>query len=444
MIRFLNPILLAGLAAVVVPVVLHLLSRSRFRSVEWGAMLFLPGGDSRRPQASRLRQWALLLIRSALIGVLAVTLALPVVRAGHPSGAEFAAIILDRSASMGWIENGQSRLERARETAMNVLASLRAGDQAALLTVGGDDPEPTTSSDLQSVAQQILATSLGTGRADLAAALMQAVKLCNQHPRMNGQIFIVSDRQAGNWQGFDADFLRQWNKQSHPPVTWMPIGTTTADNVGIDSIDFLNPPAIRGLAAEIAVHVHNYGIAAHGPIHLTLDSDNQQLAEAHFTLAPREQRSIIFAIHFPHVGPIELSASIDTDDLTSDNTRPYVLDVVDRLPVLIISGDQRPGRFRSEADFLQLALCPFSDGKADDPRNPCTVHTIDADHWDEHSLDGQRVAILANVPTISPDQVRALEQFSYAGGGVIIAPGNLVHPDDYNQNLYRNGTGILP
>jgi hypothetical protein len=176
MMQFLNPILLAGLAAVVVPIVLHLLSRSRFRSVDWGAMIFLPGGDSRRPQASRLRQWALLLIRSGLIASLAFTLALPVVRAAHPPGAVFAAIVLDRSASMGLIENDQSRLERAREAAMNVLASLRPGDHAALITVGGgDDAEPLVTSDFQSIAQQILAADVGDSQADLPAALARCI-----------------------------------------------------------------------------------------------------------------------------------------------------------------------------------------------------------------------------------------------------------------------------
>ena len=71
---------------------------------------------------------------------------------------------------------------------------------------------------------------------------------------------------------------------------------------------------------------------------------------------------------------MKLTAVIDANDLASDNTRAYVVDVSDRLPVLILSGDEHAGRFRREADFLQLALTPFSTSTtrpADDNRNPC-------------------------------------------------------------------------
>lgn len=447
MIQFLNPILLAGLAAIVVPIVLHLLSRARFRSVDWGAMMFLPGGDSRRPQASRLRQWALLGMRSALIAILAITLALPVVRAGRPPGPMLAVIILDHSASMGRTENDRSRLDRAREAAVNVLAHLYPGDQAALITVGGEDSTTPATDDLQSIAQKILATEQGNEHTDFAAALMRAAILCRQHQDERARIFIVSDRQANNWLGIDPAFAKKWNNQKLPPITWLPIGSGSTENVAIDSVDLFNAPAIAELSTEIELHVHNYGNVSRGPIHLMLSSGDQQLVETDLTLEPRENRAVKLPIHFAHAGAMELTAAIDTVDLLSDNSRQVALDVVERLPVLIISGDQRLGRFRSESDFLRLALSPFSSPTtrpADDPRNPCVVTVIGSDSWTPRSLNGHRVVVLANVPNLSTDQVRALEQFTYTGGGVIIAPGNLVRPDDYNQMLYRNATGILP
>jgi hypothetical protein len=180
---------------------------------------------------------------------------------------------------------------------------------------------------------------------------------------------------------------------------------------------------------------------------LTLADAAQQLAEADLTLAAREDRRVVLPVRFTHAGEVKLTAAIDSDDLASDNAQPYVVDVAERLPVLIISGDQRPGHFRREADFLQLALAPFSTSTTqptEDARNPCIVQVVDADQWTPQMFDSQRVVILANVPTLSTDQVKALEQFTYTGGGVIIAPGNLVRADDYNLTLYRNATGISP
>ena len=64
--------MLVAAGAAVLPVVIHLLSRSRYRSVDWGAMMFLDGADANRQRRSRLRQWLLLAVRTALVAVLAV------------------------------------------------------------------------------------------------------------------------------------------------------------------------------------------------------------------------------------------------------------------------------------------------------------------------------------------------------------------------------------
>src|SRR6476620_7104825 len=75
---FLNVTMLAGIAGALVPLILHLLSRSRYRTVEWGAMMFLRGGEARVMQSARVKQWIILLMRMGLIAALAMALAQPV------------------------------------------------------------------------------------------------------------------------------------------------------------------------------------------------------------------------------------------------------------------------------------------------------------------------------------------------------------------------------
>src|SRR4051812_48387339 len=112
---FLNAIMLIGVAAAVVPLVLHLLSRARYKDVEWGAMMFLEGADARKRQSARFTQMLLLVLRSVVIALLAIALARPIVRgkwAGQVSeGRVTAALILDCSASMGFDENGRTRFQ---------------------------------------------------------------------------------------------------------------------------------------------------------------------------------------------------------------------------------------------------------------------------------------------------------------------------------------------
>jgi len=75
----LHPLMLAWIAGAAVPLVLHLLSRSTYRAVPWGAMMFLTGIDAGPQRSAHLKQWTLLLLRMTLVGLLAVALARPVI-----------------------------------------------------------------------------------------------------------------------------------------------------------------------------------------------------------------------------------------------------------------------------------------------------------------------------------------------------------------------------
>src|SRR5262252_4694660 len=97
---FLNPLMLAGIGGAAVPLVLHLLARARYRSVDWGAMMFLTGAPTTRQRHHmRLKQWTLLLVRMAIVATLAVALARPTIEgrlaglAGN--GRATAVIVLD-------------------------------------------------------------------------------------------------------------------------------------------------------------------------------------------------------------------------------------------------------------------------------------------------------------------------------------------------------------
>src|SRR5688572_31966589 len=89
---FENAVMLAGLGGAVVPLVIHLLGRARYRSVEWGAMMFIEADDAPRfREPGRLRGWTLLGVRMAAVCLLAVALARPVTETFRGTSAAAAA-----------------------------------------------------------------------------------------------------------------------------------------------------------------------------------------------------------------------------------------------------------------------------------------------------------------------------------------------------------------
>src|SRR5437762_14250692 len=102
---FLNLVMLAGIGGALLPLVLHLLSRARYQTVDWGAMIFLADLDTQRRSSGRLKQFTLLALRMLIVATLAIALARPAISKGRAlriAGQTriTAVIILDCSASM--------------------------------------------------------------------------------------------------------------------------------------------------------------------------------------------------------------------------------------------------------------------------------------------------------------------------------------------------------
>jgi len=72
--------MLWGLGAVAVPIIIHLLNRRKFRTVTWAAMKFVKLSIDQNQRRMKLEDLILLLLRCAMLALLALALARPVMR----------------------------------------------------------------------------------------------------------------------------------------------------------------------------------------------------------------------------------------------------------------------------------------------------------------------------------------------------------------------------
>jgi hypothetical protein len=119
---FQNPIAWLGLAAIAVPIVVHLLGRRRARRLPFPTLRFVPASPLPPVRRDRLTDAVLLLVRAATIAAAAVALAQPLwltgARAIDVERALSRAVIVDTSASMDRLAPGGERaIDRARRDA---------------------------------------------------------------------------------------------------------------------------------------------------------------------------------------------------------------------------------------------------------------------------------------------------------------------------------------
>src|SRR5947208_1631082 len=102
--------MLAGLAAVLIPPLIHLLNRRRYDVVRWGAMQFLEVSQRTRRRVF-LEEVILMLVRMGLIALMVLALAAPLDASRWldflaDRGSRDVVLVVDGSASMGYRSPG--------------------------------------------------------------------------------------------------------------------------------------------------------------------------------------------------------------------------------------------------------------------------------------------------------------------------------------------------
>src|SRR5688572_28556909 len=118
----LNPwAIFVGVAALALPVLIHWLTRPRPRRVPLSTVRFLMEAVKERKAAHRLRDWIILLLRTAAVALLAWAFARPLLgvkAVKEEAGGEVVrVVVLDQSQSMGATAGGVSSFERGRPVA---------------------------------------------------------------------------------------------------------------------------------------------------------------------------------------------------------------------------------------------------------------------------------------------------------------------------------------
>lgn len=127
---FLNSPMLLGLTAVAVPVILHLLHRSRPKLIDWGAMRFLMASLTARSRRLLLEELLLLVLRCLLVALLALAMARPFLPIGPtlPALLILGPTLLAAAATAVWVVlRARQVLHRSLLLAMVALLAVALG-----------------------------------------------------------------------------------------------------------------------------------------------------------------------------------------------------------------------------------------------------------------------------------------------------------------------------
>ena len=130
---FLTPLFLLGLAALAIPVLIHLTQRERTTVVEFPSLMFLKKIPYESVKRRRLRDLLLLALRAAALALIIAAFARPFLRGSElvasGGGAREVVVLLDRSYSMGAADTWA----RAQQAARQAVQGLTGLDRVSLV-----------------------------------------------------------------------------------------------------------------------------------------------------------------------------------------------------------------------------------------------------------------------------------------------------------------------
>jgi len=496
-IPFVNPAFLwAGMGLALIPILIYILNRRRYRTVPWAAMRFLLAANRKTMRRTRIEQLLLMALRITLLVLLGLAMGRPFLQSGAAPDV-FAerthhVFVLDDSFSMSATIDPHDSGEPARkafdmqiELAYRLLQDLPASDPVSILWMG----YPARQVNRKPIFDRALAGRLlktakpGYGHSDLIGALRRVrdliASLRDEHPRHTVYLFSDFARptlQPGPEQasGFTRQAAGAFPEARSPESeagraaavdSALSFGeslrslaheiTRGASLVLHDVYDqdtsnlantFLAPQTNlvgAGEVAEIANTITNLATRRSAKCKVLIAVDGKQIRE--FALEPLEagaSQTLSFAIEFASPGLHTLQSTLLADSteralpgdvLKCDNTRLVVVEVREQVPIVIVEGKPGATRLRGHAGYLDVALAPDRQADPGGPRGGLAPTIIAEDELASHDLSSVVVVALCNVKQFGEGTWQRLEGFVQNGGGLLIFLGDLVDLEHYNE-----------
>ncbi|MEO7112702.1 MAG: VWA domain-containing protein [Polyangiaceae bacterium] len=390
---------------VVAPYLAHRLRRKRADSRLFAAAHLVPPAPPRARRRSSLEDVALFSTRALAVLALALLGASPLVRCSRlslqrSSGASVAlAIVIDDSMSMRAKAGNQSRFERARDAARELLASAREGDAVAIVMAGAPARVALAATTDLGAARALVDAMPPSDRAtDLDSAVALARGLVAELPQIDRRVVLLSDMADGDPDGAPL------GEGSSVPL-WAPL--TDIREPASDCAVLAADRTRKQVRARI-VCSHDANAAGRDAV---VYSGDDEIARAHVPLTAGSDAIVTLPNDPTTALVLKLSGE---DAIASDDAAPVVLESGPGT-IAVVADAAEETAVTGGPPVVEQALSALKGSVA---IRPIPIVPDRAD--DLASFIG---ILIDDPPGFTPEQRHALADFLKDGGAVLVALG---------------------
>jgi len=421
-VSFLNPAALLALAAVAVPLFLHLFNLRRPRTVEFSSLDFVKELQKSAVQRVRIKQWLLLALRMLAIACLVLAFAQPTLTSELGGmGASVPtthAIVVDNSLSMTADGEGGSYFDQAKRKVEGVLGTVEENDQVLVwptVRSGQSRPEPVSN---VGVAREGLANlETRAGGSSLAQAIVDAAEAAAQSEAPQTVVYVASDLQASTLGDSVATQVPDGVR-----VQLLPVETRAQSNVGISDVTVTSRIAEVDQPVQLEATLVNHGAETLTDYVASVYLAGNRVAQATATLEPGLETTVSFTVTPQERGWLGGAVVTEDDDFPVDDRHHFTLHVPEERRVLLVRGEGQ------RTKYVDLALS--SEMIAD--RIALQTTAIGENALASAELGQYDAVLLVGPRSLSSGEVDGLRRYVDRGGGLLLFPSAQARPEDYN------------
>jgi len=449
---FLMSSILFGALAVIIPVIIHLLQRQKPVPIRWGAMQFLLETPLKAKRRQNIDHWLLMLLRMAILALLAILLARPLWRGTRMAGTVNmdVAVVLDHSLSMGrrGVEGGGTLYENGLDVVDKLTEMLPASATVSVVlaehtpqvvtplpvTLGDASGKPNANPEWLRLRQQLRHMRPGMTDADIPAALQAARELVQHGKNVSKMILVLSDEQRSNWQIGNAGAWRMALGDRNEtaaqdlPIFSLPLAQSGGGpNIAVRAVNIA--PEFIGInrPVQITATLTNTGAVDFPAAPVKLIVDGLEIAQQQVANLPAGQSLTIHFDHFfaqPGSHWVKVQADV-IDALEADNSMLAAVDVWPKLEALIVDGQLTPAAgpadFR-DAQFLLAAMNPAE--VTTDSATLISPRVVSVSDIGSIPLENYPLIVLHDVPRVPAETIARIAAHVQRGNGLWIVLGS--------------------
>ena len=424
---FLAPLFALGLAALAIPILVHLVHKERKETTPFPSLMFLLRTPYQHSRRQRIRDWLLFVTRALVFLLLVAAFARPVfdrppaAQAAVTGGGREVVILLDRSFSM----RVGDRWSRAQAAARQALDALGPADRGTLVLFG-DQARAVREDNGTRLQLRATVDSVTPGHTATryAPALTLARRTIAESQLPKREVIVISDFQRSGW-----DVSEDARLPSGTTITPVDVASTDVSDRAVRAVELRRSSADGRERITVTARVSNTGPAARG-IDARLEVAGRTVATSRLDLGADAGGVVTFeSLAIPET-PQQAAIRITPDNVPGDDVLHFVLERAPSIPVLVVEG-ATPGTDREV--YLERAL-----EIGDRPSFDITVRR--STQLSVADLGGKRLVIMNNAAWPSGELGRRLQEFVTNGGGLLIVAGDAVTSTSYPARA----NGLLP